>query len=86
MSFTAILAQALTALAAYLQLKNKSMYYNTMRLSRAKQQELQNEIEKLRGLGTNDSNDRADLLRAELLDEQRFSNDLSTYYHTIASK
>lgn len=79
-SIIAILTQVLSALAAYLQLRNKSVYYNTQRLSRAKQKELINEIEKLRSIGTNDSNDRADLLRSELIDEQRFADDLSAYY------
>lgn len=79
-SFIAVLTQALTALVAFLNFKNKSMYYSVLRLSRAKQAELINEIEKLRKIGTNSSNDHADLLRRELIDEQRFADDLSAYY------
>jgi hypothetical protein len=81
-----IIKEALAALTAYLQLKNKSMYYNVTRLSRAKQKEVINEIEKLRTAGTNASNDRADLLRNELLDERRFLDDISAYYNKVEER
>lgn len=81
-----IIKEALSALTAYLQLKNKTMFYNVTRLSRAKQKELINEIEKLRNAGTNDSSDRADLMRNELLDERRFLNDISAFYTKAESK
>lgn len=81
-----IIKEVLSALTAYLQLKNKTILYNITRLSRAKQTELINEIEKLRTTGTNDSSDRADLMRNELLDERRFLNDISTFYIKVESK
>jgi hypothetical protein len=81
-----LIKHTLIALTAYLQLKNKSMFYSITRLSRAKQKELINEIEKNRNTGTNDSNDYADLLRKELIDEQRFFENISTYYNKIESK
>lgn len=81
-----IIKEVLSALTAYLQLKNKTILYNITRLSRAKQTELINEIEKLRTTGTNDSSDRADLMRNELLDERRFLNDISTFYTKAESK
>ena len=81
-----IIKEALTALTAYLQLKNKSMFYNVTRLSRAKQKEVINEIEKLRNTGTNASNDHADLLRNELIDERRFLDDISAYYFKIEER
>lgn len=81
-----IIKEVLSALTAYLQLKNKTMFYNVTRLSRAKQKELINEIEKLRNAGTNDSSDRADLMRNELLDERRFLNDISAFYTKAESK
>jgi hypothetical protein len=81
-----LIKHTLIALTAYLQLKNKSMFYSITRLSRAKQKELINEIEKNRNTGTNDSNDHADLLRKELIDEQRFFDNISTYYNKIESK
>lgn len=81
-----VIKEALSALTAYLQLKNKTMFYNVTRLSRAKQKELINEIEKLRNAGTNDSSDRADLMRDELLDERRFLNDISAFYTKAESK
>lgn len=81
-----IIKEVLSALTAYLQLKNKTTLYNVTRLSRAKQTELINEIEKLRNTGTNDSSDRADLMRNELLDERRFLNDISAFYTKAESK
>jgi len=81
-----LIKQALVALTAYLQLKNKSMFYSITRLSRAKQKELINEIEKNRTTGTNASNDYADLLRNELLDERKFFDNISAYYSKIESK
>ena len=80
MGLFGIIKNVLRALAAYLELKNKAFYYKIITDSRKKQKDLFNEIETLRSTGTNDSNDRADLLRDELLDEQRHIKHLSAAY------
>jgi hypothetical protein len=80
MGLLGIIKNVLRSLAAYLELKNKAFYYKIVTDSRKKQKDLFNEIETLRSAGTNDSNDRADLLRDELLDEQRHLKHLSAAY------
>ena len=80
MGLFGIIKNILRSLAAYLELKNKAFYYKIITDSRKKQKDLFNEIETLRSSGTNDSNDRADLLRDELLDEQRHLKHLSAAY------
>ena len=71
---------ALRALVAYLELRNKTHYHRVVTESRDKQKNLINEIETLRIAGDVDSNDRADLLRDELLDEKRHLEHLSAFY------
>lgn len=80
MNFVDLIRSALKALTAYLELKNRAFYYDILEKSRNRQQSLINEIEKLRSSGTNDSNNRADILRAQLLEERRVSEHLSTFY------
>lgn len=80
MDIVGLIKSALLALTAYLELKSKAFYYDIMQKSRNRQKELINEIEKLRSTGTNSSNDRADLLRHELLEEKRTIEHLSTFY------
>jgi hypothetical protein len=70
----------LRALVAYLELRNKTHYHRVVTESRNKQKKLINEIETLRTAGDVDSNDRADLLRDELLDEKRHLKHLSAFY------
>ena len=70
----------LRALVAYLELRNKTHYHRVVTESRDKQKKLINEIETLRIAGDNDSNDRADILRDELLDEKRHLEHLSAFY------
>tara|TARA_R110002049_G_scaffold75286_8_gene193757 strand:+ start:10818 stop:11090 length:273 start_codon:yes stop_codon:yes gene_type:complete len=70
----------LRALVAYLELRNKTHYHRVVTESRDKQKNLINEIETLRIAGDVDSNDRADLLRDELLDEKRHLKHLSAFY------
>ena len=70
----------LRALVAYLELRNKTHYHRVVTESRDKQKKLINEIETLRITGDVDSNDRADLLRDELLDEKRHLEHLSAFY------
>lgn len=80
MDIIGLIKNALLALTAFLELKSKAFYYDIMQKSRTRQKELINEIEKLRAAGTNSSNDRADLLRAELLDEKRSAEHISAFY------
>ena len=70
----------LRALVAYLELRNKTHYHRVVTESRDKQKNLINEIETLRSAGDIDSNDRADILRDELLDEKRHLEHLSAFY------
>jgi hypothetical protein len=74
---------ALTALSAYLQLRNKSFYYNITQESREKQLKLINEIEELRSKRTNAATERADLLQQQLLAEKRYIKHISTFYNNI---
>lgn len=80
MDIIGLIKSALLALTSFLELKSKAFYYDIMQKSRTRQKELINEIEKLRASGTNSSNDRADILRAELLEEKRSIEHLSTFY------
>ena len=80
MGLFGIIKNVLRSLAAYLELKNKAFYYKIVTESRKKQKDLINEIETLRSTGTTASNDRADLLRDELLNEKRHLEYLSTFY------
>ena len=80
MGLFGIIKNVLRSLAAYLELKNKAFYYKIVTDSRKKQKDIINEIEELRADGTDSSNYRADLLRDELLDEQRHLKHISTAY------
>lgn len=75
-----IIKGVLRALTAYLELRNKTHYHRVVTESRDKQKKLINEIETLRTAGDVDSNDRADILRDELLDEKRHLEHLSAFY------
>ena len=80
MDIIGLIKNALLALTAFLELKSKAFYYDIIEKSRTRQKDLINEIEKLRSAGTNSSNDRADVLRAELLEEKRRAEHLSAFY------
>lgn len=80
MNFVDLIKSALKALTAYFELKNRAFYYDILEKSRNRQQSIIDEIEKLRNSGTNDSNNRGDILRAQLLEERRVFEHLSTFY------
>lgn len=86
MNFVDLIRSALKALTAYLELKNRAFYYDILEKSRNRQQSFINEIEKLRSSGTNDNNNRADILRAQLLEERRIFEHLSTFYSQTGKK
>lgn len=85
MDIISLIKSVLSALTAYLELKNKSFYYDIIQKSKARQKELINEIEELRNKGTNDSNDHADLLRSEFINERKTLEHLSAIY-TLSGK
>lgn len=72
MGIMQILTLLLKALAEFLELKNKAYYRDTYRDSEKRQQELINEIEKNRDIGTNTATQRADLVQSLLIKERDF--------------
>ena len=81
-----IITSLLKALSSYLELKNKSFYYDIIEKSRNRQSQFREEIERLRAEGTNDSNSRADLLFMQLCSEQKYCEHLSATYSPTESK
>lgn len=75
-----LIKTVLTALSAYLQLRNKSFYYNITQESRNKQQDIINEIESLRAERTSAATERADLLQSQLLAEKQHLKHISALY------
>lgn len=82
MNVIGLIKNALLALTSFLELKNRAFYYDIIEKSRNIQKDIIDEIEKLRSIGTNDSNNRADLLRAQLLEERETIKHLSTFYYS----
>jgi hypothetical protein len=80
MDIIGLIKNALSALTAFLELKNRAFYYDMIQKSRINQEQIINEIEKLRSSKTNDSNDRADILRDRLIQERAYIQHLSTFY------
>ena len=80
MDLIGLIKSALSALTSFLELKNRAFYYDIIEKSRTKQKDIVNEIEKLRNINTTSSNERADLLRAELLEEREAIKHISAYY------
>lgn len=80
MDILGIIKTALQALTTYLELKNKSFYYDILEKSNKRQKHLIDEIESLRNTGTSASSDRADILRSELIKERKTLEHLSAYY------
>lgn len=80
MDIIGLIKNALSALTSYLELKNRAFYYDMIQKSRNTQDQIINEIEKLRSSKTNDSNARADILRDKLIQERAYLQHLSTFY------
>lgn len=80
MDLIGLIKSALQALTSYFELKNRAFYYEVIEKSHARQKDIVNEIEKLRKAGTTASNERADILRSELLKERESIEHLSAYY------
>lgn len=81
-----LISNTLKSLAGYLELKKISFYYDIHEKSNKKQQQLIDEIEKLRKSPSSVDQSRADLLRAMLQTERDYINDLSTYYSITREK
>lgn len=80
MDLLGLIKSAIQALTSYLELKRIAFYYDIVQKSRNNQKQLIDEIEKLRKIDTDDSNDRADILRDALAEEKRTLINLSTFY------
>ena len=80
MDLIGLVKSALLALTSYLELKNRAFYYDIIEKSRSRQKDLVNEIEKLRDNDTTSSNERADILRAQLITEREVIKHISAYY------
>jgi len=76
----------LSALNAYLQLRNKAFYYDITEKSRDKQQKIINEIESLRDKHTNAATERADLLQQQLIAEKHHLEHISTLYADLVTR
>ena len=80
-----LLKAFLEAVTQYLQLRNRTFYYDIQEKSKSKQQQYANEIEQLRKSGTSGDADRADLVRNQLIEERRYAQHLSTVYASTSS-
>lgn len=80
MDLIGLIKSAIQALTSYLELKRIAFYYDIVQKSRNNQKQLIDEIEKLRKIDTDDSNDKADILRDALAEEKRTLINLSTFY------
>lgn len=80
MDLIGLFKNALSALTSYFELKNRVFFYDIIEKSRKRQEQLIDEIETLRNSGTNADNERADLLRSELVKERKALEHLSALY------
>ena len=81
-----ILASLIKSLELFLSHKNKLFYYDIREKSKKRQNEIMEEIEKLRSRGDSNSADRADLLRSELSREKSELEHLSTFYSKASER
>lgn len=75
-----LIISLIKSLQLYLELKNNLFYYDIREKSRKRQNELINEIEKLRSAGDSNSSDHADILRSKLKAEREELEHLSAFY------
>ena len=76
----ALIKSLIKSLELFLNLKNKRFYYDLYREQRNREDEILQEIEKLRDSGSSNDADRADLLRKRLTSEREQFEHLSTFY------
>ena len=77
---TSIISNLLGLIQAYFLLKNKELFSKIYEDHQKKKEKYIYEIEKNRNIGTNQSNDVADVLRSKLSEESRQFEHLSTLY------
>ena len=75
-----IITSLIKSLELFLSLKNKLFYYDIIQKSKDRQNEIIQEIEKLRSRGDSNSADRADFLRIQLAREKSELESLSAFY------
>lgn len=80
MDIIGLIKNALLALSNYLEFKSRAFFYDIHEKSKKRQQELIDEIEKLRNRPNSDDQHRADLLRAMLQEERNWIKNISAYY------
>ena len=76
----ALVKSLIKSLELFLNLKNKRFYYDLYREQRKREDEILQEIEKLRDSGDSNDADRADLLRKRLSTEREQFEHISTFY------
>tara|TARA_B100000497_G_C7668737_1_gene403375 strand:+ start:1561 stop:1830 length:270 start_codon:yes stop_codon:yes gene_type:complete len=75
-----LIKSVLKSVELYLKLRNKLAFSEITREYNKRKNELVEEIEKLRSIGDNESNDRADFLRGQLLTENKQFKYISTVF------
>ena len=75
-----LLKSLLKSIELYLALRNKLAFFEITEKHNKKKNELIEEIEKLRAVGDNDSNDRADFLRGQLATENNQFKHISAVF------
>jgi hypothetical protein len=76
----ALIKSLIRSLELFLNLKNKRFYYDLYREQRNREDEILQEIEKLRDSGSSNDADRADLLRKRLTTEREQFEHISAFY------
>jgi len=76
----ALIKSLIKSLELFLNLKNKRFYYDLYREHRHREDEILQEIEKLRDSGSSNDADRADLLRKRLATEREQFEHISAFY------
>ena len=81
-----LIKSLIKSLELFLNLKNKRFYYDLYREQRNREDEILQEIEKLRDSGVANDADRADLLRKRLTTEREQFEHISTFYSKTQEK
>ena len=75
-----LIKSLIRSLELFLNLKNKRFYYDLYREQTNREDEILQEIEKLRDSGSSNDADRADLLRKRLATEREQFEHISAFY------
>ena len=81
-----LIKSLIKSLELFLNLKNKRFYYDLYREQRYREDEILQEIEKLRDSGVSNDSDRADLLRKRLTTEREQFEYISAFYSKTQEK